>query len=154
MTEKKSILMGSDHAGFPLKQIVGEFLKTSGYEVIDLGTDGVASVNYVDYGKKVAKAVSLGQADKGILVCGTGMGMSIVANRFSGVRAALCSDVFSAQMSRMHNDSNILVMGGRLIGDILACEIVRVWLATPFEGGRHLERILSIDTAANSGAEK
>ncbi len=148
MTEKKSILMGSDHAGFPLKQIVGEFLKTCGHEVIDLGTDGVSSVNYVDYGKKVAKAVSLGHADKGILVCGTGIGMSIVANRFPGVRAALCSDVFSARMSRMHNDSNILVMGGRLIGDILACEIVRVWLETPFEGGRHLERIVSIDAGS------
>ncbi len=146
MSEKKSsILMGSDHAGFPLKQIVRKFLETSGYELTDLGTDGLQSVNYADYGKKVAKAVSLGQAEKGILLCGTGMGMSIVANRFSGVRAALCSDVFSAQMSRMHNDSNILVLGGRLIGDILACEIVRVWLSTPFDGGRHLERIRSID---------
>jgi ribose 5-phosphate isomerase B len=100
----------------------------------------------VDYGKKVAMAVSEGQFLKGILLCGTGLGMSMTANRFVNVRAALCSDVFSVKMSRLHNDSNILVLGGRLVGDILAYELVQTWLDTGFEGGRHLERIQSIDT--------
>jgi len=99
----------------------------------------------VDYGKKVAKAVSGNQFSKGILLCGTGLGMSYVANRFSNVRAALCSDVFSAKMSRAHNASNILVLGGRIVGDVLAFELVQTWLDTRFEGGRHLDRIQSID---------
>ncbi len=102
-------------------------------------------MNYADFGKKVARAVSDGRFSRGILLCGTGLGMSIQANRFKGVRAALCSDIFSARMSRQHNDANILVMGGRVVGDILAFELVREWFATPFEGGRHLERIRSID---------
>ncbi len=99
----------------------------------------------MDYGKKVAKAVSTGEFSKGILLCGTGLGMSIVANRFPKVRAALCSDIFSVKMSRVHNDSNVLVLGGRIVGDILAFELVQTWLDTQFEGGRHLERIQAID---------
>ncbi len=153
MITEQSILMGSDHAGFALKQIIGKFLEDHGHIVKDLGTDSTASVNYVDYGKKVAQAVACGKSSRGILFCGTGMGMSITANRFPGVRAALCSDVFTAKMSRMHNDSNILVMGGRLLGPDLACEIVRVWLATPFEGGRHLDRIVSIENILGSQGE-
>jgi ribose 5-phosphate isomerase B len=113
--------------------------------VEDAGTHSSASVNYVDYGRKVAGAVSRGEFSRGILLCGTGLGMSMVANRFRNVRAALCSDLFSAKMSRIHNDSNILVLGGRILGDILAFELVRTWLDTGFEGGRHLERIQSLD---------
>ena len=136
-----AIIIGSDHAAFELKEKLKIFIQEQGIEVVDAGTYGTASVNYADYGKKVAKAISDKTHTRGILLCGTGLGMSMVANRFPNVRAALCSDIFSVRMSRQHNDSNILVLGGRLIGDILACELVREWLETPFEGGRHLERI-------------
>ncbi|MCP3876070.1 MAG: ribose 5-phosphate isomerase B [Desulfobacteraceae bacterium] len=145
MGTEKSIIMGSDHAAFELKEKIKGYLTDKGYSIEDAGTQSAASVNYVDYGKKVAGAVSNGQFSKGILLCGTGLGMSMVANRFSKVRAALCSDIFSAKMSRVHNDSNILVLGGRLVGDVLAFELVQTWLDTPFEGGRHLERIQAID---------
>ena len=137
------IIIGSDHAAYELKEKLKTFIQELGIEVVDAGTHGTASVNYADYGKKVAGAISDKTHTRGILLCGTGLGMSMVANRFSGVRAALCSDIFSVRMSRQHNDSNILVLGGRVIGDILACELVREWLETPFEGGRHLERILT-----------
>jgi ribose 5-phosphate isomerase B len=139
------IIIGSDHAAFQLKEKIRLHLAGRGIEVIDAGTFSEESVNYADIGKKVARAVSEGRFRRGILLCGTGLGMSMVANRFPGVRAALCSDLFSAGMSRRHNDSNILVLGGRILGDILAFELVRTWLETPFEGGRHLERIQSID---------
>lgn len=145
MGKDKSIIIGSDHAAFELKEKIKTFLFNKGYVVEDAGTASEASVNYVDYGKKVAKAVSTGEFSKGILLCGTGLGMSMTANRFVNVRAALCSDIFSVKMSRLHNDSNILVLGGRLVGDILAYELVQTWLDTGFEGGRHLERIQSID---------
>lgn len=146
MDNKPSIIIGSDHAAFELKEKIKTFLFNKGYTVEDVGTLSSESVNYVDYGKKVAKAVSEGSFQKGILLCGSGLGMSMVANRFANVRAALCSDLFSAKMSRLHNDSNILVLGGRIIGDILAYELVETWLDTRFEGGRHLDRIQSIDT--------
>jgi ribose 5-phosphate isomerase B len=145
MGNDKSIIIGSDHAAFELKEKLKTYLFNKGYIVEDAGTTSEASVNYVDYGKKVAKAVSTGQFLNGILLCGTGLGMSMVANRFVNVRAARCSDIFSVKMSRLHNDSNILVLGGRLIGDILAYELVQTWLDTSFEGGRHLDRIQSID---------
>ncbi|WP_321491638.1 ribose 5-phosphate isomerase B [uncultured Desulfobacter sp.] len=145
MDKEKQIIIGSDHAAFELKEKIKNLLTDLGYEVEDAGTHSTASVNYADYGKKVAKAVSEGSFTRGILLCGTGLGMSMQANRFKGVRAALCSDIFSVRMSRQHNDANILVMGGRVIGDILAFELVREWLATPFEGGRHLDRIRSLD---------
>ena len=145
MDREKSIIIGSDHAAFELKEKIKTYLFNKGYIVEDAGTKSEASVNYVDYGKKVAGSVSKGQFSKGILLCGTGLGMSMIANRFKDVRAARCSDVFSAKMSRLHNDSNILVLGGRLVGDILAYELVQTWLDTGFEGGRHLERIQSID---------
>jgi len=139
------IMIGSDHGGFELKEKIKAFLLSKGFTVEDAGPNGTESVSYVDYGKKVASAVSKGQFPRGILLCGTGLGMSMVANRFPKVRAALCSDVFSARMSRVHNDANILVMGGRIIGDILAFELVRTWLETEFEGGRHQDRIQCID---------
>jgi ribose 5-phosphate isomerase B len=145
MDKEKTIIIGSDHAAFDLKEKIKDLLFNLGYGVEDAGTDSQASVNYTDFGKKVAGAVSKGEYPKGILLCGTGLGMSMMANRFKGVRAALCSDIFSAQMSRQHNDANILVLGGRLIGDILAFELVKTWLNTGFEGGRHLDRIQSLD---------
>ncbi len=145
MSAENAVIIGSDHAAVELKEKVKKYLLDRGIEVEDAGTHTTDSVNYVDYGKKVAGAVSRGEYPRGILLCGTGIGMSITANRFENVRAALCSDVFSVKMSRLHNDSNILVMGGRILGDILAFELVATWLDTPFEGGRHLERIQSID---------
>jgi len=145
MDKGRSIIIGSDHAAYELKEKIKTYLSDKGYLVEDAGTHSESSVNYVDYGKKVAGAVSDGRFLKGILLCGTGLGMSIVANRFSNVRAALCSDIFSVKMSRVHNDSNVLVLGGRIVGDVLAFELVQTWLDTGFEGGRHLDRIQSID---------
>jgi len=138
---KSPVVIGSDHAAYPLKEKLKKFLIENGISVEDAGAQGEGSVDYPDYGIKVASLVSAGKFDRGILLCGTGIGMSIVANRFSNVRAALCNDLFSAIMSRRHNNSNVLVMGGRVIGDVLAIEILKAWLETPFEGGRHQARI-------------
>jgi ribose 5-phosphate isomerase B len=145
MDKNKSIIIGCDHAALELKEKIRNFLFNKGYGVEDVGAFSEESVNYVDFGKKVAKAVSENEYEKGILLCSSGLGMSMVANRFPNVRAALCSDLFSAKLSRLHNDSNILVLGGRIIGDVLAYELVQIWLDTEFEGGRHKDRILSID---------
>ncbi len=139
------IALGSDHAGFDLKEKIKGFLEKEGHEVIDLGCFSKDSVDYPVYGAKVAQALLKGEAERGILVCGTGLGMSMVANRFPGIRAALCHELFTAKMSRLHNDANVLVLGGRVIGDVLALEMVKVFLETPFEGGRHLRRIKQID---------
>lgn len=149
MDKKKSIIIGSDHAAFELKEKIKVFISGLGFEVEDAGTFSDESVNYADFGKQVAKSVSQEKFERGILLCGTGLGMSMVANRFPKVRAALCNDIFSVKMSREHNDSNILVLGGRLIGDIFAFELVKTWLNTPFEGGRHLERILTWNNIEN-----
>ncbi|NPA49647.1 MAG: ribose 5-phosphate isomerase B [Thermodesulfobacteria bacterium] len=140
------IALGSDHAGFELKEKIKKFLAEAGHEPLDLGCFSPESVDYPVYGVKVAKSVLSGEAERGILVCGTGLGMSMVANRFSGIRAALCHEPFSARMSRLHNDANILALGGRIIGDVLAFEIVKVFLETPFEGGRHARRVKQIDS--------
>ncbi len=146
MKDSKMIIIGSDHAGYALKEFVKGFLAGLNIPTEDCGTDGEASVDYTDFGAKVAQKVSSGEYARGILICGTGLGMSMTANRFHGVRAALCNDLFSAVMCRRHNDANILVMGGRVIGTGLAAEIVRAWLETPFEGGRHQRRIEKIDS--------
>jgi ribose 5-phosphate isomerase B len=135
------IAIGNDHAAYEMKAEIVELLKKHDVEVIDMGTDGPESVDYPDFGSKVCNAVVNGEADRGILICGTGIGMSIVANKFKGIRAALCGDCFSARMSREHNDSNVLVMGARIIGASLADEITKVWLETGFEGGRHIIRL-------------
>jgi ribose 5-phosphate isomerase B len=139
------LVIGSDHAAYDLKEKIKAFLVEQSIDVEDVGCFSENSVDYPDYGIKVASLVSSGKFSRGILLCGTGIGLSMVANKFSHVRAALCSDLFSAIMSRRHNDSNILVLGGRVIGDVLALEIVRVWLETPFEGGRHLRRLAKFD---------
>ena len=139
------IIIGCDHAAYPLKEKVKDYLTGKGIDVEDVGTNSEKSVDYPDFGKKVASMVSNGNFKRGILLCGTGIGMSMVANKFSHVRAALCTEPFSAEMSRRHNDSNILVMGGRMTGETLALEIVRVWLETPFDGGRHQARLDKFD---------
>jgi ribose 5-phosphate isomerase B len=139
------LAIGSDHGGFELKEEIIRFLKARpDVQLEDFGVAARDSVDYPDYGKKVSQAVSNGTADRGILICGTGIGMSIVANRFPKVRAALCHDHFTARMSREHNDANILVMGERVIGKGVALEIVKTWLETPFEGGRHQLRLNKI----------
>ncbi len=140
-----NMIIGSDHAGYQMKQKVIAHLRERGIDVEDAGTHGEESVDYTDFGKEVASKVSHGVFDRGILICGTGLGMSMVANRFPRVRAALANDLFSAIMSRRHNDSNILVMGGRLIGDALALQLVDTWLDTPFDGGRHQRRLDKMD---------
>ncbi len=141
------LAIGCDHGGFELKEEILKFIKTiANVEVSDLGAAGRESVDYPDYGKRVSEAVSAGSVDRGILICGTGIGMSIVANRYPNVRAALCHDHFTAQMSRMHNDANVLVMGERVIGKGVAMEIVKTWLDTEFEGGRHQKRLDKIRT--------
>jgi ribose 5-phosphate isomerase B len=137
----EAIAIGCDHAAYSLKEKLKSFLLDRGLAVEDMGTHGSESVDYSDYGMKVASSISNGNFKRGILICGTGIGMSMVANRFPHVRAALCSDLFSAVMSRRHNDANILVLGGRVIGDALAFELVKAWLETPFDGGRHQRRI-------------
>ena len=138
------IAVGCDHAGFGLKEDVLVLLKGLKTEIVDCGTNGTESVDYPDFGEKVSLLVSSGKVDRGILICGTGIGMSMVANKFPNVRASLCNDLFSAKMSRLHNDANILVLGGRVIGKDLAYEIARTWLSTPFEGDRHLRRLNKI----------
>lgn len=136
------LAIGADHGGYILKKEIVDFLsKIGNIEVADYGTSGPESVDYPDYGRKVSEAVSNGSVDRGILICGTGIGMSIVANRFSKVRAALCHDNFTARMSRLHNDANVLVMGERVIGRGVALDIVKAWLETEFEGSRHAKRL-------------
>jgi ribose 5-phosphate isomerase B len=136
------VVISCDHGGWELKSDIVAFLKSvANIEIIDYGTMNGDSVDYPDYARKVSEAVALGGVDRGILICGTGIGMSIVANRYPNIRAALCNDLFSAKMSRLHNDANVLVLGGRVIGKGLAREIVKLWLDTEFEGGRHQKRL-------------
>ena len=142
---QEAIIIGSDHAAYQMKETIKSYLESEGFKVEDAGALGTDSVDYPDFGIKVASSVSSGKHKRGILMCGTGIGMSMVANRFPGVRAALCSDIFSAVMSRQHNDANILVLGGRVIGDVLAQEIVKAWLKTEFDGGRHKNRLEKFD---------
>ena len=146
---KDPVIIGCDHAAFPLKETVRVFLAGAGLEVEDAGTHSEDSVDYPDYGAKVAAGVSSGKFTRGVLLCGSGIGMSMVANRFPGVRAALCNDLFSAVMCRKHNDANVLVLGGRVLGETLAIEIVKAWLETDFEGGRHQSRLDMFDKLEN-----
>ncbi len=142
---KTSIIIGCDHAAYVMKEKIKTFLIQQDIKVSDIGTFNEESVDYTDFGIQVASAVSKKEYERGILICGTGIGMSMVANRFPGVRAALCGDIFSARMSRRHNNANILVLGGRVIGDVLAIEIVKTWMETPFDSGRHQKRIDKMD---------
>jgi ribose 5-phosphate isomerase B len=138
---EEKIAIASDHGGIELKEDLKAFLEEKGIDVIDLGTNDSKSVDYPDFGILVAKKVSLGEVKRGILICGTGIGMSIVANKFANVRAALVNDLYTARMAKEHNDANILVIGGRVVEKGLAREMVSAWLNTEFEGGRHQRRL-------------
>ena len=139
------IAIASDHGGFSLKVDIVSFLNELGCQVNDMGPKNQNSVDYPDYGIRIAQAVTENTNSRGIVICGTGIGMSIVVNRFPGIRGTLCSDLYAAKLCREHNDSNILIMGGRVVGHGLAREIVKVWLSTPFEGGRHQKRLDKIN---------
>jgi ribose 5-phosphate isomerase B len=139
------IVIGSDHGGFELKEEIKNFLDEKGYDYVDIGTDSGESVDYTDFGLKAAEMVKSGEADRGILICGTGIGIGISANKVPGIRCAMVSDVYSAQMTREHNDANMISMGGRTLGGGLACMIVEKFLTTEFSHGeRHQNRINKI----------
>ncbi len=133
--------IGSDHGGYDLKMFIGEYLKEKEFEVVDYGTHSTESVDYPEYGQKVAEAVAKQEVDLGIVFCGTGLGISMAANKVKGIRAAVVSEEFSARMARAHNNANVLALGGRVVGKDLAKSIVDAFLETPFEGGRHQRRI-------------
>lgn len=135
------IAIGADHAGWELKDTLRAWLEEQGHEVEDLGASSNASVDYPDFAKAVAERVVAGVAERGVLVCGTGVGMAITANRFPGVRAVNCIDSFSARMARSHNDANVIALGARVVGVGLALELLATFLSEPFEGGRHARRV-------------
>ena len=135
------VAIGSDHRGFDMKRRLVNLLEQKGHEVVDLGCHRKETSDYPDQAFLVAQAIADGKADRGILICGTGIGMTIAANKVSGIRAALCGDVFTARMSREHNDANVLALGGRLSGRETGLEILRAWIETPFAGGRHARRV-------------
>ncbi len=136
--------IGFDHGGFELKEYIKEYLEKENIEYIDYGTYSQDSVDYPDYGKKLAEAVVSKEVDRGIAICGTGIGISIACNKVRGIRCALCSDTYSARMSIEHNNANVLALGGRVLGKDLALEIVATWLKAEFQGGRHERRINKI----------
>lgn len=138
---KMKVAIASDHGGIELRKTIIELLEEKGIEYEDFGCECETSVDYPDYALLVAQRVAAGEFDRGILICGTGIGMSISANKVKGIRCALVHDVYSAKMTRLHNDSNVLAMGARVIGPGLAQEIVNIWLDTEFEGGRHQKRV-------------
>lgn len=144
------IIMGSDHAGFSLKEEIKKYLSDTGIEITDVGTYSDESVDYPDYGSEVARKVSSGDFERGILVCGSGVGMAIVANKYPHVRAALVLDTDTARMSRKHNDTNIIALAGRKTDHETAKAIVKIWLDTDFEGGRHSQRLNKIRTIEDS----
>lgn len=145
------VVIGSDHGGFRLKQEIKKLLEEMNVEFEDVGCHDPSSVDYPDYAIPVAEKVAKGEFERGIVICGTGIGVSISANKVKGIRCALVHDVFSAKATRQHNDSNVLAMGERVIGPGLACEIVRTWLETDYEGGRHDNRLKKISEYENQG---
>ena len=143
--EDLKVVIGSDHGGFHYKESIIEYLKARDIEFYDVGTYTRESCDYPEIAKMVAQRIASGEYNRGILVCGTGIGMSIAANKVKGVRAALCGDTYSARVSRAHNNSNVLCLGERVIGEHLALDIVDIWLKTGFEGGRHKRRVDMIE---------
>lgn len=137
----EKMIIGCDHGGFELKNEIISHLNKRGIEVSDVGTYTTDSCNYPDYARALCKRIQSGEFERGILVCGTGIGISIAANKHNGIRAACCSDTFSARMTRMHNDANVLCLGGRVVGAGLACDMVDLFIDTEFEGGRHTARV-------------
>ncbi|PIE32587.1 ribose 5-phosphate isomerase B [candidate division KSB3 bacterium] len=148
------IAMGSDHAGLELKEDIKEYLQEefSEHDIVDMGAYDTTSTSYAIYGAKVGHAVAAGDVERGIIICGSGLGISMTAGKIRGVRAALCHDEYTARMSRMHNDANILAMGGRVIGKGLAREMVKVWLEQEYEGGRHQTRVEQIESLTTEDA--
>jgi ribose 5-phosphate isomerase B len=144
-----TIALASDHAGFDLKDRIAGFLASRGLGVVDFGTRAGEVADYVDLGAAAAAAIVSGQCRRGILVCGTGIGMAMVANKFKGIRAAVCWNAFTAEMSRRHNDANVLALGGRVLSIEEGLALVRIWLDTPFEGGRHARRVDKIGALEN-----
>ncbi|MGC8602800.1 MAG: ribose 5-phosphate isomerase B [Desulfomonilaceae bacterium] len=140
------VLIGSDHAGFFLKELIKQKLTTEGYSVIDVGCFSESSCDYPVFAADLCKQIQNGAATRGILICGTGIGMSMAANRAKGIRAALCANEYQARMSRAHNNSNVLCLGSRVLGQDLAFSILEVWLKTEFEGGRHKRRVDLIES--------
>lgn len=136
-----NISVGSDHGGFELKQLIASSLRDQGHEVLDAGCHSAESVDYPDFARLVCEQVRTGTSERGILICGTGIGMSIAANRHRDIRAALCHESYTARMSREHNNANVLCLGGRVVGPEIALDIVREWIRTDFAGGRHQRRI-------------
>ncbi len=147
------IAIGCDHGGFTHKKIISEHLKSLGYEICDFGIHEEKSVDYPDIAVKVCRSIVSGECERGILVCGTGIGMSIAANKFKGIRAAACSEHFSAKYTRLHNNSNVLCLGGRVIGIGTALELAEIFVKTDFEGGRHQNRINKISEIENNGGK-
>lgn len=148
-------IIASDHGGLELKEAIKEFLGSLDIEARDLGAMNSDSVDYPDFAEKLAVALAKGEADRGILICGTGIGMSIVANKFPGIRAALITDEFTARMSKEHNNANVIVMGGRVLTPDEACKMVDTWMKAVFEGGRHqrrLDKIAQIEQRIRDGA--
>lgn len=139
------IALGSDHAGIELRKQIADHLKAAGHNIDDVGTHTPESVDYPDFAHQVAQRVASGTSDRGVLVCGTGQGMAMAANKVPGVRAAVVSDAFSARMASAHNDARVLCIGERVVGPGLALELVSTWLATEFEGGRHARRVAKIE---------
>jgi len=139
--QKTKIAIGSDHGGYELKEILKTYIEELGYEYKDFGTHDGNSIDYPVIAKEVAKNVAAKQFDRGIIICGSGLGVAIAANKVNKIRAVTCHDTYCAKMSRLHNDANVLTMGGRVVGPGVACEIVKIWLETEFEGGRHQKRI-------------
>ena len=146
--------IGNDHSALELKAEIIVFLKEKGYEIVDFGTNSTESCDYPIYGEKVARAVAAGEVEKGILICGTGLGISLAANKVEGIRAVVCSEPFTAKMSRAHNNCNILALGARVVGAELAKMIVDTWLSTEFEGGRHQRRVDMIMDIEKRNREK
>ncbi len=139
------ISIASDHGGFALKQEIAEYLRQQGHEVLDCGCHSTESCDYPDFGAAAAKAVASGECERGVVICSTGIGISIAANKVPGIRCALCGDIYSAEMTRRHNNANVLAMGAHLTAPVLAKKILDVFLSTEFEGGRHQRRIDKID---------
>jgi ribose 5-phosphate isomerase B len=148
------VALGADHAGFALKQHLGEWLAAEGHEILDAGTHSTDSVDYPDFAATVARVVSSGEAQRGLLVCGTGIGMAIAANKVAGIRAGVCGDVETARLSRQHNDLNVLALAGRSTSRDDAVAIVRAWLETSFEGGRHERRLAKVTGIERTAAER
>lgn len=144
MSKKMTVAMASDHAGVALKSLLLEEARGLGHEVVDLGTEGPESVDYPDFGRALAEAVASGRAERGVAVCGTGIGIAIAANRQAGVRAAVCHNDTAARLAREHNDANVLALGARLVGTEVAKDCLRTFLNTEFAGGRHARRVAKL----------